>query len=117
MVAPFFGQYPDGDLAYTHTASARFLRRAAPVEQPGVARTQTETWMVDVAGAGWSAPRHVAELSSPADESVADLAAHDGTLYFGSCRDGGLAWRDCDIYRSRLHNDGHPDQPVNAARP
>jgi Tol biopolymer transport system component len=111
-VAPFSGQYPDGDLAFTPDGKHALFVSSRPVD--GVARTDTDVWMVDVAGAGWSAPRHVAELSSPADEWFPTFS-RDGTLYFGSCREGGQG--GCDIYRSRLRADGQFDPPVNIGAP
>ena len=47
-------------------------------------------------------PRHVAELSSPTDEWFPTLA-DDGTMYFGSGRDGGMG--GSDVWRARWLGD------------
>ena len=111
MVAPFSGQYPHGDLAFTPDGQHALFVSSRPVD--GVARTDTEVWMVDVAGAGWSAPRHVAELSSPADEWFPTFA-HDGTLYFVV-----PGWRARRLRHLPVTaaQHGHFDPPVNAGAP
>ena len=112
-VAPFSGQFPDGDFAFAPDGKHAYFVSSRPVD--GVARTDTEIWTVDILGPEqWSAPRHVAELGSPADEWFPTFAA-DGTLYFGSCREGGLG--GCDIYRSHRKADGTFTPPENVGAP
>jgi Tol biopolymer transport system component len=112
-VAPFSGQFPDGDFAFAPDGTHAYFVSSRPVE--GVARTDTEIWTVDILGPEkWSAPRHVAELGSPGDEWFPTFAS-DGTLYFGSCREGGLG--GCDIYRSHRAADGTFTPPENVGAP
>ena len=112
-VAPFSGQFPDGDFAFAPDGKHAYFVSSRPVD--GVARTDTEIWTVDILGPEqWSEPRHVAELGSPGDEWFPTFAS-DGTLYFGSCRDGGLG--GCDIYRSHRAADGTFTPPENVGAP
>jgi Tol biopolymer transport system component len=112
-VVSFSGQYPDGDLAFTPDGKHAYFVSSRPVE--GKPRTDTEIWTVDVVGHDrWSPPRHVPELASPADEWFPTFAS-DGTLYFGSCREGGLG--GCDIYRSHRRDDGTFTPPENLGAP
>lgn len=112
-VAPFSGRWPDGDLAFAPDGKRAFFVSSRPVD--GAPRTDTEIWSVDYFGNNrWGEPRHVAELSSPADEWFPTFAS-DGTLYFGSCRDGGLG--GCDIWRARPRGDGGFEPPQNVGAP
>ena len=112
-VVAWSGQYPDGDLAFTPDGKHAYFVSSRPVD--GKPRTDTEIWTVDYEGPNqWSEPRHVAELGSPADEWFPTFAA-DGTLYFGSCREGGLG--GCDIYRSHAGPDGTFTPPENLGAP
>ncbi len=95
-VASISGQYPDGDLVFTPDGHRVYFVSARPVD--GVPRTDTDIWTAPYLGGGrFGTPSHVAELSSPGDEWFPTFAS-DGTIYFGSCRDGGLG--GCDIYRA-----------------
>ena len=95
-VAPFSGRYPDGDLVFAPGGHRAYFVSMRPVD--GAARTDTEIWTVERHDDGsWGEPAHVAELSSPADEWFPTLA-NDGTIYFGSCRQGGQG--GCDIWRA-----------------
>ena len=48
-----------------------------------------DIWVVDKNAGGWSAPRNLgAPVNTDRNESSPSVAA-DGTLYFGSDRDGG----------------------------
>lgn len=112
-VAPFSGQWPDGDLAFTPDGKRAYFVSSRPVD--GTPRTDTEIWTVDyLGGTRWGEPRHVAELSSPADEWFPTFAS-DGTMYFGSCREGGLG--GCDIWRAPRRDDGTFGPPENVGAP
>lgn len=107
----FSGQFPDGDLVFSPDGTHAFFVSARPVD--GVSRTDTDIWTIERTASGWGEPRHVSELSSPTDEWFPTLT-EDGTMYFGSGRDGGLG--GSDIWRSRLV-DGVYQAPENLGAP
>jgi Tol biopolymer transport system component len=111
-VVSFSGQYPDGDLVFTPDGRRAYFVSMRPVA--GVARRDTEIWTVARHPDGsFGAPEHVVELSSPADEWFPTIAS-DGTMYFGSCREGGLG--GCDIWRAAWRGD-HFAPPENLGAP
>jgi hypothetical protein len=115
-VVSFSGQYPDGDLVFAPDGHRAYFVSMRPVN--GVLRSDTEIWSVERSADGsFGVPSHVAELSSPADEWFPTFAS-DGTVYFGSCRPGGLG--GCDIWRAPWQGTqfGPPENlgaPVNSA--
>jgi hypothetical protein len=111
LAVPFSGQYPDGDLVMTPDGTRANFVSFRPVN--GVPRSDGEIWTIERTDSGWGEPRHVAELSSPGDEWFPTLTA-DGTMYFGSSREGGLGGHD--IWRSRLV-DGVHQAPENLGAP
>jgi hypothetical protein len=106
----FSGQYPDGDLVFVDESHAFFVS-ARPVD--GKPRTDTEIWSVERTASGWSEPKHVRELSSPGDEWFPTLT-REGTVYFGSTREGGHG--GCDLWRAKLV-DGRFQPPENLGAP
>lgn len=113
QVAPFSGQYPDGDLAFTPDGKRAYFVSSRPVD--GKPKTDTDIWSMEYLGHNrWGEPRHEAGLSSPGDEWFPTFSS-DGTIYFGSCRDGGAG--GCDIYRAKPHGDGSFDPPENLGAP
>lgn len=111
-VAPFSGQYPDGDLVFTPDNKHALFVSQRPVD--GSPKTDTDVYEMDYSDGAFSAPRRVDVLSSDQDEWFPTFA-HDGTLYFGSCREGGQG--GCDIYRSKLNADGSFAPPENVGPP
>lgn len=108
---PFSGQYPDGDLVFQADGQRALFVSSRPVN--GKPRTDTEIWAIERTAAGWSEPRHVPELSGPGDEWFPTLTA-DGSVVFGSTRDGGKG--GCDLWRSQWR-DGRFQPPVNLGAP
>ena len=91
--------HPDGSRLYFQST------RPAPGD---TAETLQNLWVVERVGDGWSAPRELTALNSPAREGYAAPLA-DGTLYFNSDRPGGRGLQD--FYRARLV-DGRWTPPV-----
>ncbi|HEX7061827.1 MAG TPA: hypothetical protein VF200_07630 [Woeseiaceae bacterium] len=111
QTVPFSGQYPDGDLVFTPDGTRAYFVSARPVN--GEPREDTEIWTIERTAGGWGEPEHVAELSSPGYEWFPTLTA-DGTMYFGSSREGGLGGHD--IWRSH-QVDGVWQPPENVGAP
>ena len=110
-VVPFSGRFSDADLVFTADGSHAYFVSTRPVD--GEPRNDTEIWTVHRNANGWGEPKHVAALSSPADEWFPTLTA-DGTMYFGSAREGGIGGHD--IWKSR-QVDGVWQPPENLGTP
>jgi hypothetical protein len=91
-VAPFSGTYPDIDPFVSPDGSRLFFSSIRPVD--GQPREDLDLWVVERAGAGWGAPRHLGAVNSATDELYASVDAA-GTLYVASDRTG--SW---DVYHA-----------------
>src|SRR6185295_7265360 len=108
QVAPFSGQYSDADPFITPDGSRFYFISNRPVA--GKSKPDLDIWVMEKVGPGWSQPRNVgAPVNSPGSEWYPTIAAN-GTIYFGSDREGGKG--RTDIYRSRLV-DGKYTEPEN----
>jgi hypothetical protein len=97
-VASFSGQYSDADPFITADGSRLYFISNRPV--PGKAKPDLDIWMVEKAGTSWSEPKNLgAPVNSGGSEWYPTIAAN-GTIYFGSDREGGKG--RTDIYRCRL---------------
>jgi Tol biopolymer transport system component len=100
-VAPFSGQYSDADPFITSDGSRFYFISNRPVA--GKSKPDLDIWVMEKAASGWSEPKNVgAPINSSGSEWFPTVAAN-GTIYFGSDREGGKG--RTDIYRSRLVND------------
>lgn len=99
-VAPFSGRYSDADPFITPDDSRFFFISNRPVA--GKSKPDLDIWVMEKTGAEWGEPRNVgAPVNSSGSEWYPTIAAN-GTIYFGSDREGGKG--RTDIYRSRLVN-------------
>ena len=97
-VASFSGQYSDADPFITPDGSRLYFISNRPV--PGKAKPDLDIWVVNKTQNGWSEPQNPgAPINSPGNEWYPTISAN-GTIYFGSDREGGKGRND--IYRSRL---------------
>lgn len=97
QVAPWSGQYRDADPFITADGKYLYFISDRPVD--GTPKTDLDIWVMEKQGANWGAPKHLdAPVNSPGDEWFPTIAA-DGTIYFGSDREGGLG--RTDLYRCR----------------
>ena len=102
-VAPFSGQYSDADPFITPDGSRLYFISNRPV--PGKAKPDLDIWVVNKTEKGWSEPENPgAPINSSGNEWYPTLSAN-GTIYFGSDREGGKG--RTDIYRSRLVDGKH----------
>lgn len=107
-VVPFSGRYSDADPFVTADGSKLYFISTRPVDSKP--KEDLDIWVVDRNGDGWGEPRNLgAPVNSPGAEWFPTLAA-DGTLYFGSDREGGRG--GTDLWRARLV-DGKYAQPEN----
>lgn len=98
QIAPFSGDFPDIDPAFSPSGHALYFSSIRPVD--GEPRADLDIWVVfRLPGDRWSEPVHLGDdVNSPFDELYPSVDWL-GTVYFGSDRPGGLGgW---DIYRAR----------------
>jgi len=107
-VAPFSGQYSDADPFITPDGAHLYF--ISNRTSAGKTTADLDIWMVDKTNTGWSEPRNLgAPINSRGNEWYPTIAAN-GTIYFGSDREGGKG--RTDIYRSRFVN-GKYAEPEN----
>lgn len=99
-VAPFSGQYADADPFITPDGSHLYFISRRPVASKS--NPDLDIWMMEHTGAGWVEPINLgAPVNSPGNEWYPTIATN-GTIYFGSDREGGKG--RTDIYRCRFVN-------------
>lgn len=97
-VAPFSGQYSDADPFITPDGSHLYFISNRPTA--GRSEPNLDIWVIEKVGTGWSEPKNLgAPVNSPGSEWYPTIAAN-GTIYFGSDREGGKGRND--IYRCRF---------------
>lgn len=105
QMAPFSGQYADADPFITPDGSRLYFISNRPVA--GKSKPDLDIWVIEKLGAGWGEPRNLgAPLNSPGSEWYPTVAAN-GTIYFGSDREGGKGRND--IYRCRFVDGKYAD--------
>ena len=96
-VVPWSGRYRDADPFITADGKRFLFISDRPVD--GKPKEDLDIWMMQREGETWGEPQHLdAPVNSAGNEWFPTIAS-DGTLYFGSDRDGGLG--RTDIYRCR----------------
>jgi Tol biopolymer transport system component len=100
VVAPFSGQYWDVDPFVTKDGKTLYFSSNRPLKEGGPAKVDTDIWKVEVTSHGWKAPLRLdSPINSEGGEYYPTLA-DNGTIYFGSTREGGKG--GSDIYRCPL---------------
>lgn len=103
-VLPFSGKYNDADPFLTADGKTLYFISNRPIKEGDTAKADTDIWKVDLSGTSWNKPVHMdyPVSSNDADEWYPTLA-DNGTIYFGSSREGGKG--NNDIYKCKLVND------------
>jgi Tol biopolymer transport system component len=97
-VAEFSGKFFDKEPFISPDGSRLFFSSNRPVEGE-TPNKDFDIWVVRRAGRGWGAPEHLgAPVGVGGDDDYPSVAAN-GTLYFGSTREGGKG--RVDLYRVR----------------
>ena len=102
VVAPFSGQYWDVDPFVTKDGKTLYFSSNRPLKEGDPAKADTDIWKVALTSQGWGEP---VRLDSPVNSKGGEYypsLADDGTIYFGSSREGGKG--GSDIYRCPLVN-------------
>lgn len=98
QVASFSGQYSDADPFITADGTHFYFISNRPVT--GTSTSSLDIWVMEKTAAGWSEPKNLGTpINSPGSEWYPTISAN-GTMYFGSDRQGGKG--RTDVYRARL---------------
>ncbi len=99
-IAPFSGQYWDADPFFTRDGKALYFISNRPAKPGDSPKHDFDIWKVDKGDRGWSEPVQLPlPINSESSEYYPTLA-DNGSIYFGSRRNGGKG--ATDIYFSRL---------------
>ena len=106
------GQYRDADPFITRDGSKFYFISDRPNSDPNrkQEKRSLDIWLMEKTDKGWSEPRNLGSPVNSSGDEWYPTVASDGTLYFGSDREGGKG--RTDIYRSRLA-DGKYQAPEN----
>lgn len=109
-VATFSGQYMDADPFFTPDGRSLYFISNRPQKPGDAAKKDMDIWKIERTKSGWGEPVRLGDaINSDASEYYPTIAAN-GTMYFGSRREGGKG--NADIYKSVLVN-GAYSTPVN----
>ncbi|HEX3559481.1 MAG TPA: hypothetical protein VHU19_09760 [Pyrinomonadaceae bacterium] len=98
-VAEFSGKFFDREPFISPDGSRLFFSSKRPVKGEALNK-DFNIWVVRRAGKGWGVPEHLGmPVNAEGDADYPSVAAN-GTLYFGSTREGGRG--KVDLYRARL---------------
>lgn len=99
-VVPFSGHYLDADPFVTKNGNTIYFVSNRPIQEGDSVKGDWDIWKVERNGNRWNDAIHLdSPINSSADEYYPTLA-DDGTLFFGSRREGGKG--GSDIYTSKL---------------
>jgi Tol biopolymer transport system component len=107
-VAPFSGQWSDADPFITEDGAKLYFISTRP--QDGQSDANLDIWMVEKTGGGWGKAHNLGVPINSSGREWYPTLTRNGTLYFGSDREGGKG--ATDLYRARLV-DGKYGAPEN----
>jgi Tol biopolymer transport system component len=97
-VAPFSGQYSDGNPCFSADGRKLYFESRRPVRAGDAYSGETDLWVVERATGGWGEPRHLGWVVNSERWERGPCVSADGSLYFCSLREGGFG--GSDIYRA-----------------
>jgi len=101
-VAPFSGQYTDGNPVFTRDGKKLYFESHRPVQKDGEYTGNIDLWVVKRNEKGWEEPEHLGWTINSTKWERGPSISDNGNLYFASWREGGFG--ASDIYRSRFVN-------------
>jgi len=101
-VAPFSGQYTDGNPVFTHNGETLYFESQRPAQQDGKYTGDIDLWVVKRIKNGWGEPEHLGWAINSSRWERGPSVSDNGNLYFASWRNGGFG--ESDIYRCRFVN-------------
>lgn len=99
-VAPWSGHYRDADPFVTADGKRLYFISDRPVE--GKPKEDLDIWFMEWTNGTWGEPQHLGTPVNSGGNEWFPTIASDGTIYFGSDREGGFG--RTDIYRCKLVN-------------
>jgi Tol biopolymer transport system component len=109
-VAPFSGQYMDADPYFTPDGKSLLFISNRPLKEGEAPKADMDIWKIENGTSGWSKPVRLSDVINSDKSEYYPTMAANGTLYFGSRRDGGKG--GADIWKSAWVN-GEYATPVN----
>jgi Tol biopolymer transport system component len=100
-IVSFSGQHPDKEPFVSPDGKSLFFASRRPLSGAGALK-DWDIWMVSKTKTGWSEPQNLGPTVNSSGYDNYPSVAKNGTLYFGSVREGGKGTND--LYRSRLVN-------------
>jgi len=100
QVAPFSGQYTDGNPFFSQDGKKLFFESERPVKKNGEYPNDIDIWVVDRIENGWGEPKHLGYTINSDYWERGPSVSNNGNLYFSSMRKGGFG--QSDIYCSKL---------------
>ena len=109
-VAPFSGQYSDGNPCFSEDGQRIFFESRRPVHAGDPYTGETDLWMVERIDSGWGEPKHLGWKVNSGEWERGPCVCGNGNLYFCSIREGGYG--KSDIYCAEWEN-GEYSKPIN----
>lgn len=109
QIAPFSGQYWDADPFITRDGKEMYFISNRPLKIGDPAK-DFDIWKMQRTKTGWGSPQRLPVTINSDKHEYYPTIADNGTLYFGSRRDGGKG--NSDIYKSQMRN-GNWLEPEN----
>lgn len=110
VTVPFSGQYLDADPFVTKDGNTVYFVSNRPVKEGDPVKEDWDIWKVERTGNTWKEPFHLDTIVNSNGSEFYPTIADNGTLYFGSSREGGKG--ASDIYYSVL-SEGKFTTPKN----
>ncbi len=101
-IAPFSGQYWDADPFFTRDGKTLYFISNRPAKPGDPPKDDFDIWKVEKEERGWSDPVQLPPPINSESSEYYPTLADNGSMYFGSRREGGKG--ATDIYFSRLEN-------------
>jgi Tol biopolymer transport system component len=107
QVASFCGRYGDGNPCFSPDGRKIFFESRRPVSEGEPYTGNTDIWVVERQGLGWSTPKHLGNAINSDRWERGPSVSNEGSLYFCSMREGGYG--QMDIYRSTLRDEEYAE--------
>ena len=88
QVAPFSGQYTDGNPVFTRDGEKIYFESKRPVQKHGEYTRDLDLWVVKRNKNGWGEPEHLGWVINSSKWERGPSVSDNGNLYFSSWREG-----------------------------
>ena len=109
-IAPFSGQYTDGNPCFSKNGKQLFFESVRPSSKDADHTLELNLWEVERSEKGWGEPQLLGNWINTDKWERGPSVSDNGTLYFCSMREGGFG--EMDIYRAE-YIDGAYSEPEN----